>query len=67
MKKSLAVFLALVAMATSAAIQYPEEWHLWKAEHGVTYSVSDGVTVLHTHTHTASSLHHTAFNAAWLA
>ncbi|CAI8049679.1 hypothetical protein GBAR_LOCUS27349, partial [Geodia barretti] len=36
--KSLVVFLAVVAMGTPAAIQYPEEWHLWKAEHGVSYS-----------------------------
>ena len=42
--KSLVVFLAVVAMGTPAAIQYPEEWHLWKAEHGVSYSVSHGVT-----------------------
>ena len=43
--KSLVVFLAVVAVAMPAAIQYPEEWHLWKAEHGASYSVSHGVTL----------------------
>ena len=31
-----------MATVTSAAIQYPEEWHLWKSEHGVTYTVRAG-------------------------
>ena len=38
--RTLIVFLAVVAVTTSAAIQYPEEWHLWKSQHGKSYSVS---------------------------
>lgn len=34
------VLLALVSEAT-AAIQYPQEWHLWKSEHGITYTVRE--------------------------
>lgn len=36
--KCLVFLLAVVAVATSTAIRYPEEWHLWKTEHGVSYS-----------------------------
>lgn len=36
--RMLSIALALVSMAGAGAIQYPQEWHLWKSEHGVTYT-----------------------------
>lgn len=40
MMKVQALILVVLATAASAAVEYPEEWHLWKAQHGVTYTVS---------------------------
>lgn len=39
--RMLSIALALVSMAGAGAIQYPQEWHLWKSEHGVTYTVRE--------------------------
>ena len=37
----LCIALALVSMGEAAGVQYPQEWHLWKSEHGITYTVRE--------------------------
>lgn len=37
----LSIALALVSMGGATGIQYPQEWHLWKSEHGITYTVRE--------------------------